>query len=96
MAILPELDFTETRFIANVSGSTIEEYVAVTRAFDQSPIDAIEINISCPNVKEGGVAFGIKLAVLRPGKCSVGDELQVTGWDESQLVITGGSSSTAP
>ena len=56
--ILPELDFGETRFIANVSGSTVEEYVAVTRLFDQSPIDAIEINISCPNVKEGGVAFG--------------------------------------
>jgi dihydroorotate dehydrogenase (NAD+) catalytic subunit len=56
--ILPELDFTETRFIANVSGSTVEEYAEVTRIFDQSPIDAIEINISCPNVKEGGVAFG--------------------------------------
>ncbi len=56
--VLPELDFTETRFIANVCGSTLEEYVEVTRRFDQSPIDAIEINISCPNVKEGGVAFG--------------------------------------
>ena len=56
--ILPELDFSETRFIANVSGSTVEEYAEVTRLFDQSPIDAIEINISCPNVKEGGVAFG--------------------------------------
>ena len=56
--ILPDLDFTETRFIANVSGSTVEEYAEVTRLFDQSPIDAIEINISCPNVKEGGVAFG--------------------------------------
>jgi dihydroorotate dehydrogenase (NAD+) catalytic subunit len=56
--ILPELDFSETRFIANVSGSTVEEYVEVTRRFDQSRIDAIEINISCPNVKEGGVAFG--------------------------------------
>jgi hypothetical protein len=56
--ILPALDFTETRFIANVSGSTIEEYAEVTRRFDDSPIDAIEINISCPNVKEGGVAFG--------------------------------------
>ncbi|MEJ2576189.1 MAG: dihydroorotate dehydrogenase, partial [Gammaproteobacteria bacterium] len=57
-AILPQLDFTETRFIANVSGSTVEEYIEVTRRFDASPIDAIEINISCPNVKEGGVAFG--------------------------------------
>ncbi|AOU99264.1 dihydroorotate dehydrogenase B catalytic subunit [Acidihalobacter yilgarnensis] len=56
--ILPTLDFGETRYIANVSGSTIEEYEAVTRRFDDSPIDAIEINISCPNVKEGGVAFG--------------------------------------
>jgi len=56
--VLPGLDFSETRFIANVSGSTIEEYVEVTRRFDASPIDAIEINISCPNVKEGGVAFG--------------------------------------
>jgi dihydroorotate dehydrogenase (NAD+) catalytic subunit len=56
--ILPSLDFSETRFIANVSGSTIEEYIEVTRRFDDSPIDAIEINISCPNVKEGGVTFG--------------------------------------
>ena len=56
--ILPALDFDETRFIANVSGSTVEEYYEVTRRFDDSPIDAIEINISCPNVKEGGVAFG--------------------------------------
>jgi dihydroorotate dehydrogenase (NAD+) catalytic subunit len=56
--ILPGLDFDETRFIANVSGSTIEEYERVTRKFDDSPIDAIEINISCPNVKEGGVQFG--------------------------------------
>jgi len=56
--ILPALDFSETRFFANVSGSTVEEYAEVTRRFDDSPIDAIEINISCPNVKEGGVAFG--------------------------------------
>ena len=56
--ILPGLDFSETRFIANVSGSTVEEYEYVTKRFDDSDIDAIEINISCPNVKEGGVAFG--------------------------------------
>ena len=56
--ILPGLDFDETRFLANVSGSTIEEYERVTKRFDDSPIDAIEINISCPNVKEGGVQFG--------------------------------------
>ena len=56
--ILPGLDFSETRFIANVSGSTVGEYEYVTKRFDDSDIDAIEINISCPNVKEGGVAFG--------------------------------------
>ena len=55
---LPQLDFSETRFIANVCGSTIEEYAEVTRVFHDSPIDAIEINISCPNVREGGVSFG--------------------------------------
>ena len=56
--ILPGLDFSETRFFANVSGSTVEEYARVTKQFDDSDIDAIEINISCPNVKKGGVAFG--------------------------------------
>jgi dihydroorotate dehydrogenase (NAD+) catalytic subunit len=56
--ILPTLDFTETRFIANVCGSTVEDYAAVTKRFDDSPIDAIEVNISCPNIKEGGVSFG--------------------------------------
>ena len=55
---LPKLDFSETRFIANVCGSTIEEYAEITRIFNDSAIDAIEINISCPNVKEGGVSFG--------------------------------------
>lgn len=55
---LPALDFSETRFIANVCGSTVEEYEEVTRIFDDSPIDAMEINISCPNVREGGVQFG--------------------------------------
>jgi dihydroorotate dehydrogenase (NAD+) catalytic subunit len=56
--ILPTLDFTETRFIANICGSTVEEYAEVTRRFDDSPIDGMEINISCPNIREGGVAFG--------------------------------------
>lgn len=56
--ILPSLDFEETRFMANVCGSTIDDYAAVTRRFDDSAIDAIEINISCPNIKEGGVSFG--------------------------------------
>nr|VFJ56162.1 MAG: dihydroorotate oxidase B, catalytic subunit [Candidatus Kentron sp. DK] len=56
--ILPRLDFSETRYIANIAGATIEEYAEVVRIFDASPVDAIEINISCPNVREGGMIFG--------------------------------------
>ena len=56
--ILPSLDLGETRFFANLCGSTVEEYAELARRFDDSPIDAMEINISCPNVREGGVLFG--------------------------------------
>ncbi|MBT7127693.1 MAG: dihydroorotate dehydrogenase [Candidatus Thioglobus sp.] len=56
--IMPTLDKTQTRFIINISGSSVEEYGEIAKRFDDSDIDAIEINISCPNVKEGGVAFG--------------------------------------
>ena len=56
--IMPGLNKTETKFIINISGSSVEEYGEIARHFDDTDIDAIEINISCPNVKEGGVAFG--------------------------------------
>ena len=56
--IMPGLDKTETKFIINISGSSVEEFGEIVRHFDDTDIDAIEINISCPNVKEGGVAFG--------------------------------------
>jgi len=56
--IMPTLKKNETRFIINISGSSIEEYGEVAKHFDDTDIDAVEINISCPNVKEGGVAFG--------------------------------------
>ena len=56
--IIPSLKKNETKFIINVSGSSIEEYGKVTKHFDDTDIDAVEINISCPNIKEGGVAFG--------------------------------------
>lgn len=55
---LPQLNLDETRFIANISGSTIEEYREVTRRFNETELPALEINISCPNVKKGGAAFG--------------------------------------
>ncbi len=56
--ILPSLNNNETKFIINISGSSVEEYGDIAKHFDETEIDAIEINISCPNVKEGGVAFG--------------------------------------
>ncbi|QKQ24589.1 dihydroorotate dehydrogenase [Candidatus Ruthia endofausta] len=56
--ILPKLDKAETYFIINISGLSVEEYGEIAKRFDNTDIDAIEINISCPNVKEGGVAFG--------------------------------------
>ena len=75
--ILPTLDFGETRFIANVCGSTIEEYAVVTKRFHDSPIDAIEINISCPNVKKGGMEFGVSSEMTEKLTCTLRKELQM-------------------
>lgn len=56
---LPFLQSVKTAVIVNVAGSTLEEYVeVVSRLEEHSGIDALEINISCPNVKEGGMIFG--------------------------------------
>lgn len=55
---LPKLDLTASQFIINVSGSSIEEYGEIVKMFDQTNLPAIEINISCPNVKQGGAIFG--------------------------------------
>jgi len=56
--ILPALDFKQTHYIANIAGAAVEEYGELARRLDDTPISAIEINISCPNVKEGGTEFG--------------------------------------
>jgi len=56
---LPELQSLDTKVIVNVAGSTIEEYLEVVEMVQDHPrADALEINISCPNVKQGGLAFG--------------------------------------
>ncbi len=56
---LPKIKDLGTAIIPNISGGTIEEYVNVASCLDgQEGISALEINISCPNVKEGGMAFG--------------------------------------
>ena len=56
---LPHLRTLGPAVIANLSGSTAEEYVQGARLLDVSSVDMIELNISCPNVKAGGMAFGL-------------------------------------
>lgn len=61
--IYPEIKGYDTHIIVNVSGSTIEDYVQCTeKLVNLDKIPAIELNISCPNVKEGGMAFGTTCA----------------------------------
>ena len=55
---LPFLRRFDTRIIVNVCGHSLEEYLAVVDALAEEAVDLLEINISCPNVKEGGIAFG--------------------------------------
>lgn len=55
---IPFLKQFDTKIIVNVCGHAAEEYVAVVERLSDVPIDMMEINISCPNVKEGGIAFG--------------------------------------
>ena len=63
---LPALAKYDVPVIVNVAGSTLEEYVEVARALDVSAgVAGIELNVSCPNVKQGGMEFGVEPAVLR-------------------------------
>ena len=59
-SIYPNIKDFDTHIIANVNGGTIEEYIEVTEKLnDLEKVTAIELNISCPNVKQGGMLFGI-------------------------------------
>ncbi len=55
---IPFLKQFDTKIIVNVCGHTTEEYVEVVERLAHEPVDMLEINISCPNVREGGIAFG--------------------------------------
>lgn len=55
---LPFLKQFDTKVIVNVCGKTTEQYLEVVERLADEPVDMLEINISCPNVKEGGIAFG--------------------------------------
>lgn len=55
---IPYLQKYDTKIIVNVCGKTTEDYCAVVEKLADQPVDILEINVSCPNVKEGGIAFG--------------------------------------
>lgn len=55
---IPFLTHYDTRIIVNVCGKTASDYIEVVERLAEQPVDMLEINISCPNVKEGGIAFG--------------------------------------
>lgn len=55
---IPFLKQYDTKIIVNVCGKTAEDYIEVVERLGDEPVDMLEINISCPNVKEGGIAFG--------------------------------------
>lgn len=55
---IPFLKQYDTKIIVNVCGKTTEDYIEVVERLSHEPVDMLEINISCPNVKEGGIAFG--------------------------------------
>lgn len=57
---LPLLKQYDTKIIVNVCGKTVEDYCEVVERLSDEPVDMLEINVSCPNVKEGGIAFGQK------------------------------------
>ena len=55
---IPFLKQYDTKIVVNVCGKTTEDYIDVVERLGDQPVDLLEINISCPNVKEGGIAFG--------------------------------------
>ncbi len=61
---LPFLARYDTKVIVNVCGKTVEDYLEVVERLSDAPVDMLEINVSCPNVKEGAIAFGQKTDCL--------------------------------
>lgn len=61
---IPFLKKYDTRVIVNVCGKTVEDYLEVVERLSDEPVDLLEINVSCPNVKEGAIAFGQKADCL--------------------------------
>ena len=61
---IPFLKQYDTKIIVNICGKTVEDYLEVVERLGDEPVDMLEINVSCPNVKEGAIAFGQKTEAL--------------------------------
>lgn len=61
---LPYLKKFKTKIIVNILGSSVNEYVKIAEELDETGIDGIELNVSCPNVKKGGILFGLNKKIL--------------------------------
>ncbi|MDI6705359.1 MAG: dihydroorotate dehydrogenase [Bacillota bacterium] len=67
--------------IANINGNTIEDYCRMMEKLDRSGVSAVELNLSCPNVKEGGMAFGVEPEMV----CAATREVRTAG--EKPLIV---------
>lgn len=62
---LPYIRNFDTKLIVNIFGTTLQEYVKLSRILDDSGVDGIELNVSCPNIKKGGIFFGTDKKMLQ-------------------------------
>ena len=62
---LPYIRKFDTKLIVNIFGNTLQEYVKLSRILDDSGVDGIELNVSCPNIKKGGIFFGTDKKMLQ-------------------------------
>ena len=80
--IYPKIKKYNTQIVPNVNGSVVEDYIAVTEKLNEiEGLNAIELNISCPNVKEGGMAFGVSC----PSAVRVTEAIR-KAWDKTLIV----------
>ncbi len=80
--IYPKIKKYNTQIVPNVNGSVVEDYIAVTERLNEvEGLNAIELNISCPNVKEGGMAFGVSC----PSAVRVTEAIR-KAWDKTLIV----------
>ena len=85
---IPFLKQYDTRVIVNVCGKTTEDYLEVVERLADEPVDLLEINISCPNVKEGGIAFGQDPKAVEAITKAVKEQGKTAGYHEAESNVT--------